>query len=86
MRKITKLFLITAAIVAWGTTVTATPIVAPATSAPTPTVASSKVISIFSDAYTSVTGTDFFPNWGQVTTYTPTLVGASDNEIGRAHV
>ena len=86
MRKITKLFLITAAIVAWGTTVTATPIVAPATSAPTPTVASSKVISIFSDAYTSVTGTDFFPNWGQVTTYTPTLVGASDNVIKYANM
>lgn len=30
----------------------------------------SDVISIFSDAYTNVSGTDFYPNWGQSTTYT----------------
>ena len=28
------------------------------------------VISIYSDAYTSLTGIDFYPNWGQSTTYT----------------
>ena len=53
----------------------------PLTSAPTPSVTASKVISIFSDAYTSVPGSDFFPNWGQVTTYTPTVVGASDHVL-----
>ncbi len=39
----------------------------PTTAAPTPTVASSKVISIFSDAYTNVAGSDLNPNWGQNT-------------------
>ncbi|MDP4238251.1 MAG: chitobiase/beta-hexosaminidase C-terminal domain-containing protein [Bacteroidota bacterium] len=38
----------------------------PITSAPTPPIyATPKVISIFSDAYTNVAGTDFNPNWGQ---------------------
>lgn len=31
---------------------------------------SSEVISIYSDAYTSLTGVNFYPNWGQATTYT----------------
>ena len=35
--------------------------------APTPTVAADSVLSIFSDAYTDVAGTDFYPNWGQST-------------------
>jgi len=35
--------------------------------ATTPTVASSHVISLFSDAYTNVSGTNWFPNWGQTT-------------------
>ncbi|HVT86373.1 MAG TPA: hypothetical protein VHD35_14310 [Chitinophagaceae bacterium] len=39
----------------------------PTVAAPTPTQSSSNVLSIFSDAYTNVTGTDFFPNWGQQT-------------------
>ncbi|MGE5944163.1 MAG: hypothetical protein ACM31G_07475 [Flavobacteriales bacterium] len=30
----------------------------------------SEVISIYSDAYTSLTGVNFYPNWGQATTYT----------------
>ena len=30
----------------------------------------SDVISIFSDAYTNVAGTNFFPNWGQTTVVT----------------
>ena len=39
----------------------------PATAAPTPTRGASSVMSLFSDAYTNVAGTDFFPNWGQST-------------------
>lgn len=40
----------------------------PTTNAPTPTDPAGNVISIFSDAYTNMSGTDFFPNWGQSTT------------------
>lgn len=39
----------------------------PAVAAPTPTTAASSVISIFSDAYTNVSGTNMNPNWGQAT-------------------
>jgi len=35
--------------------------------APTPTVASSNVISLYSNAYTNVTNIDWNPNWGQST-------------------
>jgi hypothetical protein len=37
----------------------------PTVAAPTPTRPSADVLSIFSDAYTNVAGTDFNPNWGQ---------------------
>ena len=37
--------------------------------APTPTNAAEDVISIFSNAYTDVANTNFFPNWGQSTQY-----------------
>ena len=47
-------------------TFTYSPVNQPVTSAPTPPIyAAPKVISIFSDAYTNVAGTDFNPNWGQ---------------------
>ena len=39
----------------------------PTVAAPTPTRNAADVISIFSDAYTNVAGTDFNPNWGQAT-------------------
>ena len=39
----------------------------PAVAAPTPTVSASDVISIFSDVYSGVAGTDLNPNWGQAT-------------------
>lgn len=41
----------------------------PAGAAPTPGQNEADVISIYSDAYTDVAGTDFFPDWGQSTTY-----------------
>lgn len=46
-----------------GSVIPATPTVA----APAPTHAASGVLSIFSDAYTNVAGTNFNPNWGQST-------------------
>jgi hypothetical protein len=40
---------------------------APTIAAQTPTAALLNVISLFSNAYTNVAGTDWFPNWGQST-------------------
>ena len=40
---------------------------APTTAAPLPTYPAVDVISIFSDQYTNVAGTDLNPNWGQAT-------------------
>lgn len=58
----------------------------PSASAPTPPARSTgKVISIFSDAYTNVTGTDFFPNWGQSTVVSTIQVGA-DNILKYANL
>jgi hypothetical protein len=39
----------------------------PATAAPVPTYSGANVISVFSDSYTNVAGTDLNPNWGQAT-------------------
>lgn len=48
-----------------------TEILAPVVSAATPPSRDAiDVISIFSDAYTNVAGSDFYPNWGQATLYT----------------
>ncbi len=43
---------------------------APTTAAPSPTLPESDVISIFSDEYTSVSGIDYNPDWGQATVVT----------------
>ena len=64
----------------------------PTVAAPTPPVRNAgDVISIFSDAYTNVSGTDFNPDWGQSTTVTtenidsnPTLKYANFNYQGTA--
>jgi len=40
---------------------------APTTQAPVPTHPAANVISVYSDAYSSITGTDMNPNWGQAT-------------------
>jgi len=42
----------------------------PSVAAPTPTYASGDVISVFSDSYTNIPGTDLNPNWGQATVVT----------------
>lgn len=39
----------------------------PTTAAPTPTFSAANVISVFSDTYTNIAGTDLNPNWGQAT-------------------
>ncbi|OWY23817.1 glycosyl hydrolase family 16 [Sphingobacteriales bacterium UPWRP_1] len=42
----------------------------PTTAAPVPTQSAADVISIFSDSYTNVAGTNLNPNWGQATVVT----------------
>jgi len=55
---------------------------APTVAASTPTVAASNVISIFSDTYTNMTGTNLNPNWGQVTVEsTITIAGVNTLEF-----
>jgi hypothetical protein len=41
------------------------PPVVPTVAAPVPTRPAAEVLSIFSDSYTNIAGTDFFPFWGQ---------------------
>ncbi|WP_339917821.1 PKD domain-containing protein [Yeosuana marina] len=47
-----------------------TPLTAPNTAAPTPTQDAANVVSVFSDAYTDLSGTNFNPGWGQTTVQT----------------
>lgn len=55
-------------------------ITTPATAAPTPPArASGDVISLFSGAYTDISGIDFDPNWGQTTDATVATI--ADNEV-----
>lgn len=55
-----------------------TAILQPLAAAPVPPARSENdVISIFSDAYTDIAGTDFYPNWGQSTTYNQIMAGGS---------
>ena len=46
----------------------------PTVAAPTPTDDAANVISIYSDAYTDVAGTDFNPDWGQATVATEIMI------------
>jgi beta-glucanase (GH16 family) len=50
----------------------------PTIAAATPTEDEANVISIFSDAYTDVAGTDFDPNWGQATDATQVDVAGNN--------
>lgn len=83
MKKTTQLFLLSVALMALGSL---SAFAQPTTSASTPTAPAASVISIFSNAYTNVAGTDFFPGWGQVTTYNAITVGATDNVIKYANL
>ncbi len=55
----------------------------PTVAAPTPVRNAADVISVFSDAYTNVAGSDFNPNWGQATVTTQTLI-AGNNTLSYA--
>ena len=50
---------------------------APTTAAPTPIRPASGVISVFSNAYTDLTGTDFFPNWSQSTVVSDVMIAGN---------
>jgi hypothetical protein len=49
----------------------------PPTAASTPTKVAADVVSIFSDAYTNVSGTNFFPNWGQSTVVSDIMIAGN---------
>lgn len=51
---------------------------APTTAAPVPTYSAADVISVFSDAYTNLAGTNFNPNWGQSTVYSKILIAGTN--------
>lgn len=78
MKKTTKLFFLIIAILKLGGP---SAFAQPTTSAPMPTAPATQVISIFSNAYTDVVGTNFFPNWNQVTTYNAIKIGETDDVI-----
>jgi len=46
----------------------------PLAAAPTPTELEADVISVYSDAYTDILGTNFNPNWGQATAYSEVMI------------
>lgn len=50
---------------------------APTVAAPTPTVPAANVISVFSNAYTNIAGTNLNPNWGQATVVTQPLIAGN---------
>lgn len=52
--------------------------VTPPVAAPAPTRPAANVLSIFSDSYTNVPGSDFFPNWGQSTVVTQIPIGGNN--------
>ena len=55
---------------------------APTIPASTPPVrVSTDVISLFSNAYTNLLGTDWFPNWGQTTIVADTVIGGNSTKI-----
>ena len=65
MKKITRFILLMIVTIVWGNLKV---LAQPAVAAPTPpSYPAAKVISIFSDAFTNVTGTIFNPNWSQTT-------------------
>ncbi len=56
----------------------------PTTNAPTPpTRSAANVISVYSDAYSSLSGTDFNPNWGQTGFGSASEIAISGNNIRR---
>lgn len=50
----------------------------PTTPAPVPTFSASNVISVFSDSYTNLPGTDLYPGWGQTTVVSEVLIAGNN--------
>lgn len=61
-------------------------VAAPTTSAPTPTKDASKVISIYSNAYTNVANTNFYANWQQNTVVSTIQVGGTNDVLMYANL
>ncbi len=57
-----------------------TPTLVPLTAAPTPTRLPAFVNSLYSDAYTNLAGTDWFPNWGQSTVVSDILIAGNNTK------
>lgn len=53
----------------------------PPTPAPVPTYPAANVISIFSDSYTNVAGSNFNPDWGQSTVVTQTPIAGNNTLV-----
>jgi hypothetical protein len=53
----------------------------PTVAAPTPTFNPANVISVFSDAYSNVAGSDLNPNWGQATVVSQASIGGNNTLI-----
>ncbi|MEP3837421.1 MAG: T9SS type A sorting domain-containing protein [Algibacter sp.] len=64
-----------------GSSCAACPVIEPTDAPPTPTTAAMDVISIYSDAYTTTSGVDYNPNWGQSTAVTVDYSVASNNTL-----
>lgn len=54
---------------------------APTAAAPTPAFNAANVISVFSNAYTNIAGTDLNPNWGQATVVTQEQVAGNNTLV-----
>lgn len=50
----------------------------PTAAAPVPTLPAAGILSVFSDSYTNVSGTDFNPNWGQSTAVSQTAIAGNN--------
>jgi hypothetical protein len=50
----------------------------PTVAAPVPTFSAANVTSVFSDSYINVTGTDFYPDWGQTTVVSEVLIAGNN--------
>jgi len=50
----------------------------PTTAAPVPAYSAANVISVFSDSYTNISGTDLSPNWGQATVVTQVSIAGNN--------
>lgn len=53
----------------------------PTVGAPVPTRSGSDVLSVFSDSYTNLPGTDFNPNWGQATVVTQESIDGNNTLV-----